>query len=107
MLTAYNRMRSSDISQLPVVDHGRLVGILDESDILAAVEGSEQHRAAKFKTPVREAMTSRVRTLQAHEPVDALLRVFDRDEVAVVLDGEEFVGLVTRVDLINHLRLTA
>ena len=107
LLTAYNRMRSSDISQLPVVDHGRLVGILDESDILAAVEGSEQHRAAKFKTPVREAMTSRVRTLQAHEPVDALLRVFDRDEVAVVLDGEEFVGLVTRVDLINHLRLTA
>jgi cystathionine beta-synthase len=33
--------------------------------------------------------------------------VFDRDEVAVVLDGDEFMGLITRVDLINHLRLAA
>ena len=28
-----------------------------------------------------------------------------RDEVAVVLEGEELVGVITRVDLINHLRL--
>jgi cystathionine beta-synthase len=48
-----------------------------------------------------------VKTLQLGQPIDTLLRVFDRDEVAVVLDGEEFVGLITRVDLINHLRLTA
>ncbi|HEX4181897.1 MAG TPA: cystathionine beta-synthase [Caulobacteraceae bacterium] len=107
LLTAYNRMRSSDISQLPVVDQGKVVGILDESDILTAVEGGDDHRAARFKSPVREAMTSRVKTLQANLPIDSLLRVFDRDEVAVVLDGEEFVGLITRVDLINHLRLAA
>ena len=54
-----------------------------------------------------DAMTRQVKTLQASQPIDSLLRVFDRDEVAVVLDGEEFMGLITRVDLINHLRLAA
>lgn len=107
LMTAYNRMRSSDISQLPVVDHGRLVGILDESDILAAVEGADDHRGTRFKTPVGDAMTREVRTLQAHQSVDALPEVFDRDEVALIVDGEEFLGVITRVDLINHLRMGA
>ncbi|TIP52615.1 MAG: CBS domain-containing protein, partial [Mesorhizobium sp.] len=37
LLNAYGRMRRSDVSQLPVLDEGRLVGIVDESDILAKV----------------------------------------------------------------------
>ncbi len=105
LMTAYNRMRSSDISQLPVVDHGRLVGILDESDILAAVEDDD--RALRFKTPVGQAMTREVRTLQAHQGVESLPDVFDRDEVALIVDGEEFLGVITRVDLINHLRMAS
>ncbi|MFT4251067.1 MAG: cystathionine beta-synthase [Caulobacter sp.] len=109
LLTAYNRMRSSDISQLPVVDRGRLVGILDESDILAAVEGGDEPhgdlRGVRFKTPVADAMTRKINTLQAHQGVEALPDVFDRDEVALVVDGEEFLGVITRVDLLNHLRL--
>jgi cystathionine beta-synthase len=105
LLTAYNRMRASDISQLPVLDEGRVVGLLDESDLLAAVEGADAHRAKAFGQPVEAAMTHKVKTLQASQPIDSLLRVFDRDEVAVVLEGEELVGLITRVDLINHLRL--
>ena len=106
LLTAYNRMRAGDISQLPVVDHGRLVGILDESDILAAVGGREG-RADRFGAKVAAAMTREVHTLQVHEPLDRLKSVFDRDEVAVVVDGDQLVGLITPVDLINHLRRTA
>ena len=52
-------------------------------------------------------MTRNVHTLQSHQPIDSLNAVFDRDEVAVVMDGEELLGLITRVDLINHLRRTA
>ncbi|MDQ0464643.1 cystathionine beta-synthase [Caulobacter ginsengisoli] len=103
LLTAYNRMRSADISQLPVVDHGKLVGILDESDVLNALAKSEDGLSSK----VGSAMTARVHTLQSHLPIDSLNPVFERDEVAVVMDGEELLGLITRVDLINHLRRTA
>src|SRR5262245_31723764 len=104
LLTAYGRMRRGDVSQLPVLDNGRLVGLVDESDILDKVEGPYEGRWDRFSTPVREAMTAQLHTLQANQSLDALLPVFERGEVAIVFDGNEFVGLITRVDLINHLR---
>jgi cystathionine beta-synthase len=106
LLTAYNRMRSGDISQMPVVDSGKLVGILDESDILAFV-GVREGRADRFGQTVAGAMTRDVHTLQVSEPLENLTPVFERDQVAVVVDGEKLVGLITKVDLINHLRRTA
>lgn len=104
LINAYGRMRRADVSQLPVLDEGRLVGIIDESDILAKVEGSHEGRWQRFDAPVRSAMTESLHTLQASQTLDALLPVFDRNEVAIVFDRDEFVGLVTRVDLINYLR---
>jgi cystathionine beta-synthase len=49
-------------------------------------------------------MVSKLNTLQANEPLDSLIPIFERNEVAIVLEGREFLGLITRVDLINHLR---
>jgi len=105
LLVAYNRMRASDVSQLPVVMDGRIVGILDEHDILAHVEGHDQFRAQQFKDPVRCAMTARLKTVQVNDALEKLPPIFERNEVAIVCDGEKFVGLITRIDLINHLRL--
>jgi cystathionine beta-synthase len=104
LLTAFGRMRRADVSQLPVLDEGKLVGIIDESDILARVDGPYDGRWQRFDAPVRSAMTSELHTLQAGQTLDALLPVFDRNEVAIVFDGDEFLGLITRIDLINHLR---
>ena len=104
-MVAYNRMRASDVSQLPVLKNGRIVGIIDESDILSQVEGHDEFRAQQFKDPVRTAMTARLHTVQVTDKMDALAPIFERNEVAIVLDGQKFVGLITRVDLINHLRL--
>ena len=104
LINAYGRMRRADVSQLPVIDEGRLIGIIDESDILARVEGSYDGRWERFNAPVRTAMTADLHTLQASQTLDALLPVFDRNEVAIIFDGDEFFGLITRIDLINHLR---
>ncbi|WP_158915961.1 cystathionine beta-synthase [Caulobacter sp. S45] len=106
LMTAYNRMRSADVSQLPVLKDGRLVGLLDESDVLFAAQ-SERERAERFARPVYSAMATRLNTLQVREPLEALLPVFQRDEVALITDGREFLGVITRIDLINHLRRSA
>jgi cystathionine beta-synthase len=34
-----------------------------------------------------------------------LLEVFDRGRVAIVMDGDKFLGLITRTDLLSYLRL--
>jgi cystathionine beta-synthase len=105
LLTAYNRMRSGDISQLPVMDGARLVGILDDSDIVHVLDTDDISRQERFQKPVRSAMATELDTVQVTETLDDLIPIFDRDRVAIVLNGEEFVGLITRVDLINYLRL--
>jgi cystathionine beta-synthase len=43
--------------------------------------------------------------VQVTDKMDVLAPIFERNEVAIVLDREKFVGLITRVDLINYLRL--
>jgi cystathionine beta-synthase len=102
LLTAYHRMRSADVSQLPVLIERKLVGIIDESDILNAIHGAE--RSARFATPVKDAMTATPNTLPVGAPVSALLEVFEHNEVALICEGDTFVGLITRIDLINFLR---
>lgn len=103
--TAFKRMKGSDVSQLPVIQDGRLIGILDESDIVHVMDTDDISRKERFAKPVASAMTRDLDTVQVGEPLDALIPLFDRDRVAIVLDGEKFVGLITRTDLINHLSL--
>jgi cystathionine beta-synthase len=103
--TAFKRMKGADVSQLPVISDGRLVGILDESDIVHVMNTDEITRKERFGKPVGSVMTRDLDTVQVGESLDALIPLFDRDRVAIILDGEKFVGLITRSDLINHLSL--
>ena len=101
LLTAYGRMRLYDISQLPVIEEGNhIVGIVDESDILLAVYQHER----RFAEAVSEHMTSKLEIVGPADPIDVLLPIFRADRVAIVADGDEFHGLITQVDLLNHLR---
>jgi len=100
LLTAFQRMRLAEVSQLPVLDAGRLVGVVDESDLLLEVH----HDPDRFRAPVDSAMTTRLETLAPGDDLKKLEGVLDRGLVAMVADGDRFYGLVTRFDLLNHLR---
>jgi cystathionine beta-synthase len=100
LLAAFQRMRLADVSQVPVIDEGQCVGILDESDVLFAVHGHE----SRFRRPVRTAMTSRLETIPASATLEDVVRILDRGMVALVIEDEKFLGLITRSDLLAHLR---
>ena len=100
LFVAYSRMRLYDVSQLPVLDGEQIVGIVDESDILLAVYDHEDH----FTDPVATAMTSKIETVSPSTPLKDLLPIFDAGHVAIVRDDDDFLGIITRIDLLNHLR---
>jgi cystathionine beta-synthase len=103
--SAFARMRSSDISQLPVIEDGHVIGLIDESDILNALVANEHEPQSVFNKPVREVMVTRLQTISADAPVADLLPLFAAGLVPVIMDGDTFVGLATRIDLINFFRI--
>ncbi|MFO7178472.1 MAG: pyridoxal-phosphate dependent enzyme [Pseudomonadota bacterium] len=100
LLVAYSRMKLYDVSQLPVLEGDTIVGILDESDLLLAVHAD----ASAFRRPVRETMSTRLTTVERTTPLEALLPLFERGLVPIVCDGPKFLGLITRIDVLNYLR---
>ncbi|HEY6453384.1 MAG TPA: cystathionine beta-synthase [Steroidobacteraceae bacterium] len=100
LLLAYRRMKLFDVSQIPVMDGERVVGIVDESDLVMHLHTDP----ARFQDPVNTAMVRNLETIAPDAPIGALLPIFQRDHVAIVAEHGRFVGLITRIDLLNHLR---
>ncbi|MEM9693399.1 MAG: cystathionine beta-synthase [Myxococcota bacterium] len=92
--------REHGISQFPVLDGGRLAGILTESDLLARLVAG----ACSKHTKVAEIMERRVATVGLQTPASELPRIFERGEVALVIDEErQVLGILTKMDLIELL----
>ncbi|MGO8868678.1 MAG: pyridoxal-phosphate dependent enzyme [Alphaproteobacteria bacterium] len=100
LMTALSRMKLYDISQLPVTAGERIVGIVDEEDILIRVFDHED----RFREPVASAMTKKLETVAPSAPLSAVLDILKGGHVAIVSEGEQFLGLITRIDLLNYLR---
>ena len=100
VMAAYRRMKLYDVSQVPVMHEGRIVGIVDEEDILLEVVANPEH----FNEPVTHAMASHLVTVPVDAPMSQLMEIFKRGMVAIVMHDNEFQGLITRIDLLNWLR---
>src|SRR5436305_6609478 len=99
--TTVKRMRSAEVSQVPVVDDsGKVVGLLDESDVRVKVHQDPE----RFNHAVHTAMTDNLETLSPAAKMKDLLEVFERGRVAIMMDGDKFFGLITRSDLLSYLR---
>jgi cystathionine beta-synthase len=92
--------KENGISQMPVLDNGALAGILTESDLLQHLVAG---RVTK-ETVVAEIMERKVSTVGLNASSSELPRIFERGEVAIVIDdARKVTGIVTKMDLIEML----
>lgn len=101
LLSAFTRMKMFDISQLPVLENGRLIGVIDESDILTEIVNDQ----SRFSAPVVKCMTSDPVTLQPNNTLADVLALFKKGMVGILLEGQRFYGVITKTDVLNALRL--
>ncbi len=100
---AYRQMKMYDISQLPVLEKDNsLVGILDEEDLLLHV-----YQAGSFEGLTSDIMARDLRTVGPDDPLDRVLLLLTKGMVVPVVNDHGFQGLITKIDVLNHLRLHA
>ena len=93
-------MRAEGVSQIPVVDeHGKPVGMVHEMDLLRGLQSgsvSADSTAADTMTEISGFVHPRAR-------VEELYGLFAQDQAAIVVDEGRIVGVLTEIDLIEHL----
>ncbi|MCH8335133.1 MAG: pyridoxal-phosphate dependent enzyme [Proteobacteria bacterium] len=100
LTTAHNRLRNAGFSQLPVMDEGKLVGVVTEDTIIRFVFGKPELMNAE----VKDAMQTEFIRLEKDASLNNLVAMLQVQPYAAVMDGDEFLGLITRSDVLNHLR---
>jgi cystathionine beta-synthase len=93
-------MKEKGVSQLPVIDAGRLIGIITESDLLGRlVEGR-----ASLASTVAEVMFRNVKTVHVGDDARVLTAFFADGLAGVVVDDEHrLAGIITKMDLVDYL----
>lgn len=100
LTTAHNRLRNAGFSQLPVMDEGKLVGVVTEDTIIRFVFGKPE----LMNAAVKDAMQTEFIRLEKDASLNNLVAMLQVQPYAAVMDGDEFLGLITRSDVLNHLR---
>ncbi len=100
LTTAHNRLRNAGFSQLPVMYEGQIVGVITEDTILQFVFG----RPELMTATVEEAMESAFIQLDKSTSINNLVAMLRVQPYAAIMDGDEFLGLITRSDVLNYLR---
>jgi len=101
LATAHTRLRNNGISQLPVIDGKQFLGAVTEQDLINAVSKG----SGDFTQEVRVALNPNFPRLEASRSPEDLFALLEIETAVAIMAGDEFLGLVTRSDLLNRLRL--
>lgn len=92
-------LKRHGISQVPVLENGRLWGMVHEVDLLRhLVSGS-----GTLNSPVADLVESDYATVTSATKVELLKGVLNDAKIAIVTDREQVIGVISKIDLIDFL----
>jgi len=99
--TAVDKLGERRIGALPVVEDGRIVGIMSERDVIYCLR---DHGAEALDWPVSRVMTAPAITADPPTPVLAALAVMTQRRIRhlPVVEGGEILGIVSIGDLVKY-----
>lgn len=112
LLDAALLLRASALRHLPVVEEGKLVGILTERDVQRCAPSrlipitEDSYNAVFAETTVGRVMTREPKTVSSRTPLLEAIGVMQQAKYGClpVVDEGALVGILTRGDLIDALQ---
>ena len=102
LAAAYRQMKLYEISQLPVMtETGQLAGLMDEEDLLTHV----YEQGGSFDGLAENVMAKDLKTLTLDASEDQVMNLLGQGFVVPIVDGGRFYGLITKIDMLNYMRL--
>jgi CBS domain-containing protein/anti-sigma regulatory factor (Ser/Thr protein kinase) len=96
MRDVFDLLRKNRISGAPVIENGKLAGVISQEDLMKALVASD------LSSPIRKYMSTQVRTIKSYEPVVKAIEVFMRTNIGrlpVLDENEQLVGMITKGDI--------
>jgi cystathionine beta-synthase len=92
-------MKEHSISQIPVMDGARLSGLVSEIDLLNYL----LKNPGSMDVPVDELVEADYATVTPQTKIKLLKNIFNDAKLVIVLERDDLVGVITKIDLIEYL----
>ena len=96
-------MKKHDVSQIPILQNGSVIGILTETKALGTLvdhPGAADDRA-------RDLVEISYSIVELTTGVSVLSDMFTKVRMVLVMDGDEIVNVITKIDLIDYMAKAA
>jgi len=96
LVSAQEKMRAGEFRQMPVVDHGRLIGIITDRDI-------RRHGRHNIVARVQSAMSEGVITATPETSIEEAARILLEHKIGgiPVVENEDLVGIISTTDILQ------